>query len=117
MLINHANNSTIWYHTTTNNRVENILKYGLKINSAPTFQSHKEPWIYLSTIPFLAFESLNNITLFGVDCKDIKEEDAGWPFVDDNTPLSELWQLRVFVDIAPYYLKILEVDNIENAIR
>ena len=111
MLINHKNNTTIWYHTTPTNNVESILKYGLKINSKPTFQKHSEPWIYLSTVPFLDFGVINDITLFEVDCRDIEEENAGWPFADDNTPLSDLWQLRVFVDIAPKYLKIKEIAN------
>ena len=98
MLINNENNSTIWYHSTPNNRVESILKNGLLINSEPTYQSHPEPWIYISTV---IFTKESGFTTFEVNLDEVEEKDAGWPFEDN-------WQLRIFVNIPANKLKIIE---------
>ena len=98
MLINPKSGNCIWYHSTPKERVDLILKEGLKINSEPTYQFSKEHWIYIATIPF---NTNPGFITFEVDCSDIDEEKAGWPFSSD-------WQLRVFEDIPPDKLKLRE---------
>ena len=98
MVINPENNSTIWYHSTPNDRVESILKNGLLINSKPEYQSKPEPWIYVSTV---IFTNEKGFTTFEVNLDEIDEDDVGWPFEDN-------WQLRVFVNIPANKLKIFK---------
>lgn len=105
-ILNHKNDSYIWYHTTPQERVDSILKDGLKINSPPTYQGGPEPWIYVSTEPFWME---NGVTL-KVDLEDVKHKDAGWPFQsgpeEDPEEWEARWQLRVFVDVPTEKLKI-----------
>jgi hypothetical protein len=101
-IINHKTGNTIWYHTTTKDRVPSILKTGLKINSKPTWQINPEPWIYVSTIPW---NCTGNAT-FEVDLSFLDINDCGWAFADADSPPNEKWQLRVFKDIPVKYIKI-----------
>jgi len=39
-VINHKTGTCIWYHSTPVERVKNILREGLKINSKPTWQAN-----------------------------------------------------------------------------
>lgn len=94
-VINPKRDDCIWYHSTPNERVESILKNGLKINSKPTWQSKPEPWIYVSTTPF---DESDGTTTFEVDLSELPWDMAGWPFDSD-------WQLRVFCDIPTKWLK------------
>lgn len=103
-VINHENGNCIWYHTTPNDRVDIIFKKGLKINSEPSWQSYPEPWIYISTIPWI--DDNENATVFKVDLSFINKDDCGWAFADNDSPKEELWQLRVFRDIPSKYLEI-----------
>lgn len=102
-VINHKNNNCIWYHTTTNDKVDSIIKNGLKINSSPTWQNKPEPWIYLSVVPW---KEGKDITIFEVDLSFLDTNECGWAFADEDTPLEELWQLRVFKNIPSNKIKI-----------
>ena len=96
MIINHLDDSTIWYHSTPKDRLESILEHGLKINSPPTYQSRPEPWIYLSPAPW----EMGELVILQVNLDEVAESDAGWAFTspeDDNW--DDRWQLRVMVDI------------------
>ncbi|MDD5065024.1 MAG: hypothetical protein PHQ35_09755 [Phycisphaerae bacterium] len=101
-VINHKTGSFIWYHSTPKERLDNIRKEGLKINSEPSWQGEPEPWIYVSTIPWNAE---NNVVL-EVDLSFLNTYECGWPFVDKDTPLEDLWQLRVFKDIPLKYIEV-----------
>lgn len=107
MVVNHKRGDCIWFHTTTLDRWGSIEKLGLKINSAPTWQSAPEPWIYVSTEPFSPDDG--NIVL-EVDLSWLPVEDCGWPFLDgkDDPEWDNRWQLRVFRDIPPEYIKRLK---------
>ena len=98
MLINPETNNTIWYHSTPKERLDSILKEGLRINSIPTFETGGPyPWIYVSTVPF--DPDNQKLVLLQIDLRDIPEERAGWPFEDR-------WQLRVFMDIPAKYINV-----------
>ena len=99
-VVNHKNGKCIWYHTTTPDRVDAIKKQGLKINSLPTWQSSKEPWIYLSTEPW-STDSCGDYVILEVNLDWLPVENCGWAFADpDNKEeWANRWQLRVFVDI------------------
>ena len=104
-VINHKNNSCIWYHTTPNDRVEKILREGLRINSDPGWQEEPEPWIYVSTEPFMLSPET---TTFEVDLSFLGGLECGWPFTEPGAPdWEDRWQLRVFKDIPAKYLKVL----------
>jgi hypothetical protein len=113
-VINYKNNSCIWYHTTPLERVETILREGLKINSEPTWQSSSEPWIYLSVEPWLP-ESKEPYTVLEVDLSFLHTNDCGWPFVDptNDAEWDGRWQLRVFKDIPPEYIKVMSMKSLE----
>lgn len=105
-VFNHTENSCIWFHTTTKDRLYSILSNGLKINSEPTWQSAPEPWIYLSTVPW----TVSNGIILEVDLSGFSGDDSrsevGWAFVDD---WDSRWQLRVYKDIPSDRIKISEV--------
>jgi hypothetical protein len=101
-VINHKTNNCIWYHTTPDDKIDKIIKEGLKINSKPSWQSKPEPWIYVSTMPWKQESSI----ILEVDLSFLNQNECGWAFADENTPIEELWQLRVFRDIETKYLTI-----------
>lgn len=101
-VINHETNNCIWYHTTNKDRLESILTNGLKINSPPVWQGSPEPWIYLSTTPW---NTINHIVL-EIDLSFLDKEDCGWAFADNDSPIEQRWQLRVFNNIDQKYIKI-----------
>lgn len=53
MLVNPARGDTIWYHTTTPDRLGSILRDGLRCGSPPTCHAAPEPWIYVATRPWV----------------------------------------------------------------
>ena len=99
-VVNHKNGKCIWYHTTTAERLSSILKHGLKINSQPTWQASKEPWIYLSTEPWNP-DSCGDYVILEVNLDWLSAENCGWAFADpgNEEEWANRWQLRVFVDI------------------
>lgn len=103
-VINHKRGDCVWFHTTPLSRWGSIERAGLKINSPPTWQTSPEPWIYVSTEPFSPGE--NNMVL-EVDLSWLSTEDCGWPFLDgrDDPDWDNRWQLRVFRDIPPEYIR------------
>ena len=107
-VINHKRGDCIWFHTTKPERVENIKRFGLKIGSEPTWQSHPEPWIYVSTEPWYP-EDTGWIVL-EVDLSWLSVKDCGWPFIDytNSEEWDNRWQLRVFKDVPPMYIRELE---------
>ena len=108
-IVNHLRNDCIWYHSTPAERAAKIMSEGLKINSPPTFQSVPEDRIYLSTNPFMEDE----FVVLEVDLSLLEWKYAGWPFVDDNTPLEERWQLVVTKDIPNDWIKISSTCSFE----
>lgn len=106
-ILNHVTDSYIWFHTTPKDRLESVLREGLKINSPPTCQAAPEPWIYVSTEPFW----MENSVVLEVDLEDVRHVDAGWPFMSgpekDPEEWKIRWQLRVLVHIPPDRLKLL----------
>jgi hypothetical protein len=110
-VINHKRGDCIWYHTTPMSRIKSILKRGLKINSKPTYQEYKEPWIYVSTKPFLDIELITRpFVVLEVDLSWLSPDDCGWPFVDPDTKEWEgRWQLRVFRNISPAFLREMDL--------
>lgn len=101
MIINSYNDSTIWYHSTPQNRVDRILSDGLKPYSQPNDGNPRFPWIYLSQKPLYLHN--DDIALLEVDLCDMPEEDVGFPFLDDYR-----WEIRVFVEIPPKYIKLVD---------
>lgn len=110
-VINHKTGTCIWYHSAPVERVKNILREGLKINSKPTWQANPEPWIYVSTEPW---NSDSNV-VFEVDLSFLNTDEAGWPFGQDEEPLENRWQLRVFKDIPSSFIKPMNPDYIKLA--
>ena len=99
-VVNHKNGKCIWYHTTTAERLNSILKHGLKINSRPVWQAQKEPWVYLSTEPWNP-DSWGDYVILEVNLDWLPAENCGWAFADpgNEEEWANRWQLRVFVDI------------------
>jgi hypothetical protein len=99
-IVNHLRGDCIWFHTTPTERLDSILRDGLKCNSPPAWQSRPEPWIYVSTKPWQCGE--HEQVVLAVDLSDVPWDKAGWPFVDyGGEEWENRWQLRVFVDIPP----------------
>lgn len=91
----------IWYHCTPPERVNSILKEGLKINSMPTYQDCPEPWIYVSSKPFFL-----NLVVLTIDLSYLPWDKAGWPFGEEEKPIEERIQLRILEDIPVKYINI-----------
>lgn len=69
-MINPDTGTHEWYHSTTPDRVEDILREGLKISSRPVQQSRRGavPGIFLSSVPFNEEQPT-----FKVNTEDIQE--------------------------------------------
>jgi len=110
-IVNAKNNSFIWYHMTPKSNLDSILKYGLKINSPPTWNSHAEPWLYLSSIvDGYGIPLTNEWVTLKVDLSELMWDRCGWPFIDTDTEPEDYWQLRVIDDIDPIYIKVYSDD-------
>ena len=103
-ILNHEDGTFVWYHSTPKSRYKSIKQNGLKINSLPTYQDVPEPWIYVSSHPFIVN---NDFITFKVNLSWLNHEYAGWPFGEDEKPLHERWQLRIFCDIAYEHLTLI----------
>ncbi len=111
-VVNPARGDCLWYHTTPAERVEAILRDGLRVNSPPVWQAAPEPWIYLSTMPWLCGEHeqvVLEVDLAGFS-RDEARSDVGWPFVDGpgSESWERRWQLRVFRDVEAGRVRVME---------
>jgi hypothetical protein len=84
------------------------MKEGLKMSSPPVWQSAPERWIYVSAEPWYPNGDDTDV-IFQVDLSFLEPEECGWPFIDtkSNAEWDGRWQLRVYRDIPPEYLKVL----------
>lgn len=100
MIVNPETGNTVWYHSTTPDRVTKILKDGLKIFSRTSHNNeNRVPWLYVSSRPF----SKTNPT-FLVDMADIEDHEVQLVFEQDN---DKQQNLRVFVNIPVDKLTLL----------
>lgn len=90
MVINPATQTPYWYHSTTRNKVQGILKEGLAC--IHSMAGHcMVPWTYVSPTPDP--EKLDLI----VDLSEMNEEDVSWSSYPSL--------LRVHVPISPDKIK------------
>ena len=105
-VINHVRGDCVWYHSTPIERVEKILKEGLRINSLPSWYSSPMPWIYVSIRPN-DYKQEGYATI-ETDLSFLNPKECGWPFVEPGMPeWEERWQLRVFRDIPAEKLRLM----------
>lgn len=104
LVINERNHSSVWYHSTTRNKLTDIFNDGLIPYSRPT-SGPRFPWIYLSQLPF--YRTNEDNVLLGVDLCNVDESDIDWIRQEDG----DKHQIRVYIAISPQYVKLLDERN------
>lgn len=113
-MVNPLTKTHTFYHVTTKDRLESILKEGLRINSKPTWYSRPYPFICLGTVPFIDFLTDEygvspNAVLLEVDMKGFIEDEEERRAWNEREFDWRDWQVKIEHNIPPERVKLSEM--------